>query len=278
MKKTMLLLCLSLFVSSQALAHVTNEETAYSDIALSQAAPGILLLNSLGIISASGGSQNFRPQEPLLTAEFAEWMDYYPAEYHPVDSDAEEKISYEEVNRILFDSQLDPEAPDETMTREAFAVFVAEHTETVVNGETLLSRANFKKGPTGEITAVERSEEGYQLTVGGKLYSLGAHPRIQSDSADPAVWAGMAIAESWIGPDNPDGQKKAGETEETQAIQFAVIEPDFAEAPPAETKDKVIKADVDSEAGRINWVTGVIVLGIAFLVYLIYRRKRQGSE
>ena len=68
MKKAMLLLCLSLFATSQALAHVTNEETAYSDIALSQAAPDILLLDMLGIFSTMEGSRDFRPQEPLLGA------------------------------------------------------------------------------------------------------------------------------------------------------------------------------------------------------------------
>lgn len=278
MKKTMLLLCLILLVSSQALAHVTNEETAYSDIALSEAAPDILLLDALGIISTAGGALDFRPQEPLLAAEFAEWMDHYPFELNPVEQLEKEKLSYEDVNQVLFDGQLSPESSDEEMTREAFAVFVAAHSETEIDGETLLSRAGFEKGPTGEITAVEQKDGSYQLMVGGKAHALGAHPRIQSDSADPAVWTGMAIAESWTGQDRPDGHTEAGETQQDQAIQFAVIEPSVAEAPPAETKNTVVKADVDPEAGRVDWITAVIILGVAFLVYLIYRRKRQDSN
>lgn len=275
MKKTMLLLCLSLFLSSQALAHVTNEETAYSDIALSEAAPDILLLDALGVISTAGGAQDFRPQEPLLAAEFAEWMDHYPSEWNSVEQDVGEQVSYGEVNEVLFNGQVVPETQEETMTREAFAVFVAAHAETEIDGETLLSRAGFTPGPAGEITAVEQKDGGYQVMVGGKAYVLGAHPRIQSDSADPSVWSGMAIAESWTGPDRPDGHTEASETQQAQPIQFAVIEPSMAEGPPDETKNTVVKADVDPEAGRMDWMTAVIILGVAFLVYLIYRRKRQ---
>ena len=278
MKKTMLLLCLSLFATSQALAHVTNEETAYSDIALSQAAPDILLLDMLGIFSTMEGSRDFRPQEPLLAAEFAEWMDHFPFEYQAVDSDAEGEVHFEDINRVLFDGQLEPEVPGKGITREEFAVFVAAHAETEIDGETLLSRAGFEKGPAGEITGVEQDGEGYQLTIGGKPYHVGAHPRIQSDSADPEVWAGMTVAESLMGPDRPDGQSEAGKTQQNQAIQFAVIERDIAEALPAETKENAIKVDVDPEAGRINWVTAVTILGVALFVYMIYRRNRKDIE
>jgi hypothetical protein len=57
-----------------------------------------------------------------------------------------------------------------------------------------------------------------------------------------------------------------------------VIERDIAEALTAETKDTAIKADVDPEAGRINWVTAVTILGVALFVYLIYRRNRKDIE
>lgn len=146
MKKTVLLLVLSLFMSSQALANVTNEKPANSMIAVSEAQPVIALLNV---------SAKFRVQESLLPAELAEWP----------------------------------------------------------------SSHSFKN----------------------------------------------SSVESGIKQQEP-------------AIQIAVIKTQLAGVSKVKAEQEVAKADLDEEAGRVNWGTAIIVMCIAFLVYLINRKKQQDIE
>lgn len=63
-----------------------------------------------------------------------------------------------------------------------------------------------------------------------------------------------------------------------QTIEGAISEIKFSGVSVAERKPEVIKADLDEEAGRVNWGTAVIVLCVAFCVYLINRSKRQDIE
>ncbi|MBT2571452.1 hypothetical protein [Planococcus sp. ISL-110] len=65
-----------------------------------------------------------------------------------------------------------------------------------------------------------------------------------------------------------------GKTQQGTAIHHAVIKTQIAGASTAETKKGLAKADLDEEAGRVDWGTAIIILCVAFLVYLINRKKR----
>ncbi|QDY46626.1 hypothetical protein FK545_18630 [Planococcus glaciei] len=54
------------------------------------------------------------------------------------------------VNAVLFGASLDLEQPEQAMTREQFARFVASHARDVIKGESLFTRAGFKKRPRRE--------------------------------------------------------------------------------------------------------------------------------
>lgn len=278
------LLALSFFLSAQASAHVTNEETVYRDISDSEAAADILLLDLLGVISAEGGSQEFRPKDFLTAAEFKEWMVRSPFEEIPLPT-GDETMNFGLVNAVLFGASLDLEQPEQAMTREQFARFVASHARDVIEGESLFTRAGFKKGPDGRISEVEQLDHGYLLHMEGEPYPLGIHPRIQGDSVDPAVWEGMVISESWLGEDLTDGQAGQEEKQQTEAIQYAVIETgdagskEPAEAIKEDTKSAALaKPELDAEAGKVNWVTVLAVCCVALLVYWINKKKKHKME
>lgn len=282
MKKIALLLALSFFASSQASAHVTNEATVYSDIAYSEAAADILLLNTLGLISGSR-AQEFRPLDLLAAADFEAWISHSPFAKNLPDFFSGKAVDYGLVNTVLFGGRLLLEHPRQTMTREEFAVFVADHADVEVDGHTLFTRAGFAAGPTGEIAAVDLSEKGYILEIGNERYPLGVHPRIQSESIDPEIWEGMELVKSWIGPDVKDGQTGSGEMQQTEAIQYAVIEPKALHVSEEASKEEMksnalVKADLDEDAGKVNWITIVAVFCAALLVYWINKKKKHEIE
>ena len=293
MKKIGLLLALSLLIAGQAFAHVTNERTVYSDIALSEAASDILLLDLLGVISAEGGSQEFRPRDPLLVSEFAAWMETFSAAA-PLPVFAEgEGVDYGLVNRILFSGQLNVEKSEGIITREAFATFTADHAEVEIEGVSLIERAGFEQGPDGKITAVKKADGGYILEIEGTEYRLGTHPRIASDSTDPAVWEGMGITGVLIGPDVEDGEETDAAPSETGSIQYAEIVPakedpvtaEEASAEEVEVADggsalasaeasNKSEAETGKEAGRLTWSTALVVLAAGVFVYWLNRKKK----
>lgn len=61
-------------------------------------------------------------------------------------------------------------------------------------------------------------------------------------------------------------------------IHYAKIHTHLAGMSTAETKRQVVKADLDKEAGKVDWKTALIVLGVAFLVYLINKSKQQDID
>ena len=62
------------------------------------------------------------------------------------------------------------------------------------------------------------------------------------------------------------------------AIQYARSETKLTGMSSAQTKREVVKADLDEEAGQVDWKTAIIVLCVAFLVYLINKSKRQDID
>lgn len=62
------------------------------------------------------------------------------------------------------------------------------------------------------------------------------------------------------------------------AIQYTRLEIKLADMSSAEMKRELVKADLDEEAGQVDWKTAIIVLCVAFLVYWINKSKRQDID
>lgn len=58
-------------------------------------------------------------------------------------------------------------------------------------------------------------------------------------------------------------------------IQHEIVETKLAGVSTAEKNSKVSKADLDDKAGQIDWSTAIIILCVAFFVYLINKSKKQ---
>lgn len=217
-----MLLCMMMLVATSAFAHVTNETNLFEDLSLSEASNEIVLLSALGVVSSQDGKQTFRPQDTLTAKDLAAWLgSFYGLEgttsaelaqaasakglLSTIDGDA----TYSLVNEAFFQGALQVENPDEQMTREQFAKFVASHVHRKIDEHTLMDKVGFTPGPTGVIEKVERVAKNmptggtaniYQITISGEVYEIGMHPRTIADAADPLVWQGLTIAESWYGP------------------------------------------------------------------------------
>ena len=235
--KNRIVLCLLLcfFFSTSASAHVLNKNNTFSDLRLSEYANDIVLLSSLGIVSNLDESLEYQPQKTLTAQDLAAWT----AKYHGIDADTSAQLAqaaleqqlvstidgeatYQLVNEAFFQNQLDIHNPAETWTRDEFAAFVAKHVHTDIGGQTLLQMSGYTEGPTGKVEAVERvqklTETGskanvYMLTIDGEVYEMGMHPRAIADSADPAVWVGQTISESYFGL-NAEGDYAGKRTQE----------------------------------------------------------------
>ena len=234
--RTVLCLLLCFFFTASASAHVMNENNIFSDAGVSEYANDLVVLSSLGIVSNLDGSFEYQPQKALTAQDLAAWT----ARYHGIDADTsaqlaqaalernlvstiEGEATYQLVNEAFFQNQLDIHNPTETMTRDEFAAFVAKHVHTDIGGQTLLQMSGYSEGPTGQVEAVERvqklTETGskanvYMLTIDGEVYEMGMHPRAIADSADPAVWIGQTISESYFGA-NAEGDYASKPTHET---------------------------------------------------------------
>ena len=255
--KNRIVLCLLLcfFFTASASAHVLNKNNTFSDLRLSEYANDIVLLSSLGIVSDLDESLEYQPQKTLTAQDLAAWA----AKYHGIDAGTSAQLAqaaleqnlvstmdgeatYQLVNEAFFQNQLDIHNPTETLTRDEFAAFVAKHVHTDMGGQTLLQMSGYTEGPTGKVEAVERVQKltetdskanVYMLTIDGEVYEMGMHPRAIADSADPAVWVGQTISESYFGP-NAEGdyagkltqekvESENGEHVASVALQLVVV-------------------------------------------------------
>ncbi|MER2129156.1 hypothetical protein NSQ62_12110 [Solibacillus sp. FSL H8-0523] len=220
-KKIVSIVFVCLLLSTTASAHVMNKNNTFADLALSEHANDVVLLASLGIVSYLNDDMTFEPAEPLTAQDLAAWAAKYnglegktveelaqAALAHNLISTIDGNATYALVNEVYFHNQLQVEQPTAILTRDEFAAFVAENVHTNIGGHSLLQMSGFTEGPTGTVEAVEhvkkQTETGdkyyiYVITVDGKEYELGMHPRAISESADPSVWVGQTIAESYIG-------------------------------------------------------------------------------
>ncbi len=257
LKKIGMLLCMMMLVATSAFAHVTNEHNLFEDLSISEAANEIILLSALGIISPQDGKQTFRPQEPLTAKDLAAWVgSFYGLEGTTSAELAQAALAkgllstidgaatYSMVNEGFFKGTLQLENPEDQMTREQFAKFVASHVHTKIDGQTVMDKVGFTPGPTGIIEKVERVTKNmptggtatiYQLTIDGNVHEIGMHPRTITDTADPLVWQGLQIAESWYGPNfatdvagahshsTEEQAERSDDVVASTALQFIVI-------------------------------------------------------
>jgi len=210
-----------LFVTN-TFAHIMSSDNVFTDISYSEAKEDIVLLSALGIISYQYEEYVFRPQDPLSKQELASWI----GSYFRLEGETSEQLAdaalkagylssligmatYADINQAFFQNQLTLEKPEDTMTREQFVQFVVANANTEMNGKSLYELSGFAVGPVGTIEAVQQVEkltaEGktkkvYELTIDGEEYELGLHPHIAAQITDPAVWVGMSVTQSWIGP------------------------------------------------------------------------------
>ena len=192
-------------------AHVVNKENVYDDIQYSEAAEEIVLLSGIGIIGYEHEDPLYRPHDQLTRGELAEWaVGFLSQSERGVEkgkletsliSSLEGNATYGDVGDAFFKGKLHLNDPDVEMTREEFAIFMAGNLEVEVDGdgETLMEQAGLSPGPTGEISSVESSEvQRHKLEISNKEYVMDVHPRVLNGPADPILWEGKTIEESWL--------------------------------------------------------------------------------
>lgn len=287
-KKISVLLFTFLLVTTSAFAHVMNKNNVFSDLSHTEAADEVVLLSALGIVSYLDDSLEFKPTETLSAKDLGAWVAGYnglegetSSELAQAAVDAElistteGDATYQLVNEVYFHGKLAVDNPEATVTREEFALFVARHVQSDMGGHTLLDMSGYTSGPTGVIEHVERVQKKtasgssayvYMMTIAGTVYEVGMHPRAIADSADPAVWVGQQVAESFYGPNvGTDSAGRhmhhedhgavaeevtdmANDTVAATAIQFLVV----GEAPFTVKQEEVVKEAPKVEAGALE--------------------------
>lgn len=206
-----------LVLSSQnILAHTSNEETLFPDIAESPARFDILMLVGVGIIPESA---NFHPDNRLSRNDLAAWgalsaglaepgevdinalarMALEQGLFHTLSGDA----TYQDINNILFEGQLLPGQPDMTPTRAEAATFIASNIDNSQGSESLLARRDMRYGPTGHVSSVESkmNPDGgttYYITVEGETHPVYSHGKVANGPTDLGEWKGRHIRRSII--------------------------------------------------------------------------------
>ena len=269
MKYRVLLFVMLLMVApSLVSAHVVNKENVYDDIQYSEAAEDIVLLSGIGIIDYEHGDSLFRPQDRLTRGELIEWAasflsqsnqdkDLVKGEFESgLISSLEGNATYEDVGNAFFKGKLHLDEPDAEMTREEFVKFMAGNLEVEIDGETLLGQAGLLPGPKGIISSVKADGDyTYRLKIGNKEYLLDPHPRVLNGAADPVLWEGKMIEESWF-----------FQTKDGQALKQVK----FGNGSAKEEKSVVLNQDKDESEGQPDLDFPVILTIVAGCIVLIY--------
>ena len=271
-------------------AHVMTSAGMFDDLDYTEADESILLASALGIFTLPDGSSSFRPRDPLTRKELAG----FAAGYFGKPAVAEEgNAVYADVSKIFFNNQIRLKSEGKELTREEFAVFIAQHLEVDIGGTTLAEQSGFRNGPSGLIEKVEKKEiepEGrsvYILHIGGEEAELGAHPRVHADSADPHVWEGMYASSVWLGREHGSDEAGGGGShsdanKEPEAIQFLSVstekpaaEKTVKESVPAEQPAKAEKSDsAESRSSAAAWMAASAALIIIMTVILRCRKRK----
>lgn len=201
-----------------ASAHIVYAGNAFADIGLSEYREEIVYASRLGLIASEEGGDVFRPADPLLRADLAQWAAAFyglaaaddPEGAGKAALDAglvaslEGQATYGDIDRAVFRGGLTLEdgayPADRAVTREQYAAFVVKFAATQVEGKRLEEHAGLAAGPAGVVQVRTNADAayGYEFLIDGKVWTLGGHPRIVHAPGDPALWDGRELAASWI--------------------------------------------------------------------------------
>lgn len=278
-------------------AHVMNGDNMYTDIAHSESKSAILFTHSLQLITTD--SSLYKPEDILTKKDFALWYAHFKGwdgEENALIQKAVEadiivstdgNLTYQELNKAIFDGKVSVENDAAEMTRGEYATFIMKHVgETLKDGHTLTEQLGYKEGPTGTIETVEQvKDEHYVLTIDGKEYMLAEHPSVDSDSNDPLVWEGQDVKESLVTKNTASDRDGKGSQSDEAKLQYLVVGQDETETADDEdqTSSKTTaeknKTDTEKNAenSSITWIIGiaiVLVLVITSVSVIIKVKKK----
>ncbi len=289
MKKFCMMLCLVLGIvgataSASVLAHVQNEKNLYSDIEYSEATEEIVLLHGIRVISMEGGANLYKPFELLTKSDLAYWAGTFhglggegatadrireAALNEGLVDSLEGHATYADVNQAYFAGKAETLQPDETLTREQFALYMSTYFTAEVDGKTLFDMAEYVEGPTGIVADVEKSEvtEGgntydvFRINIDGEWVQVSNHPKILNGPVDLTLWKDKAVVASWYGKAEPGSEPQleiirvaeAEFTPEEIAAEAgaALDHTDHTDAHDAASHDSQ-EADRDEESSQAN--------------------------
>ena len=294
--------CFSMLVfTTTANAHVMNDNNVYEDISLSEASNDIVLLSALGAISNVEGEQQFKPQQTLSVEQLAAWA----AKFNGLEGETTVELAqaaivedivqslsgdatYELVNQLYFAGAVDVENAQKSLTREQFVHFIVEN----LSKANFLQTAQFIEGPTGVVDDVQQVEKDgyhiYKVTIAGETYELSAHPYAIAQSADPSVWVGQEVTQSFIAT---NGLSNLGQGEEStaMALQLVVIDKQPYTFEKQEQQNEVVQ-DIEQSLQQVevideeqteepssnNWLVIVMIaLLIVVITALTIKRKKK---
>jgi len=147
------------------------------------------------------------------------------------------------------------------------------------------------EGPSGIIEKVEHINKQYVLTVAGEQYTLTKHPYVIADSADPSVWVGQTLSQSFVtsSASHEHGlQVEVGVTEPGLQLLVVADTPYITFEEEADTVQNSSTEFIENSLNRVEsqpieeepqstniWlISGVIVVVLtAFAVIFLRKRK-----
>jgi hypothetical protein len=174
----------------------------------------------LNVIPFESGVALYKPTERLSKKDLAYWAASFAglgtanAKREDLEQEAVKKgivgnlegnATYADVNQAYFNGKAPVQHPDQTVTREDFALFMGQFFNQKVDGKTLFERAHVDQGPTGVIEKVNstplKKEDGqfenqFMFTIQGKEYPVAEHPKVMYGPTDLTGWNGKKIADS----------------------------------------------------------------------------------
>lgn len=292
MWKKIVSICAVLFIliTSQAHAHVMNADNAYNDLNYTEAKGEILFITALGMTNSQDETVTFRPNDSLTMEELAEFVAaYYHLEGENTAQQVVEKgwisslkgnATFADVNEAFFAGELAIENGSESLTREAFAMFISEH------GSSLIEEAGFTEGPVGQVEAVEQKEisvdgkdtHQYHIQIGDETIILAAHPYVDAPSVDPTVWEGMYVTTSLLMEDPHDNGEEMAQflsISEDPPVQEQVVEEETSSIDEESKKETAEVVEEEKGNHYANWLFIGLVVVVVFIVVGLYMKKRK---
>lgn len=290
-KKIAAALLATSFVSMPAYAHVMNADSIYTDIAKSDSKEAILYTHAIHLITTD--SALYKPNDLLTKEDFALW--YYSfketkgtdeqlvktALQDGIISSEDGAITYGEINDTLFEGEATVKDDAAEVTRGEYADFVAKNAGTSFKkNESLLARADFENGPTGEIEKVEQvKDDVYTLVIDGETYQLAEHPSVVNDSTDPLVWEGQQMTESLVTKNTTADRVGEGSASEEAKLQFVSIEATAHSEQTAKqdssTKQGEAVVEKEEKSSSTGWIVAGAIVVLALVGTLLYRKNKK---